>query len=87
MLANETPEPLAQRAGLIRNPVQFTGHSSHFQLIENIRWNKPALSQPPQQPVATVQPFDNAVDRRCDRIQKIETGRIGNKNCRHFVYA
>ena len=85
MLANEAPEPLAQARGPDPQPCPVHRASLAPSALENIRWNKPALSQPPQQPVAIRPASRQRVDRRRDRIQKIETGRIGNENCRRFV--
>src|ERR1700682_4930070 len=58
MLSNEASEPLAQRASLICNFVQFTRHCSRLQHIQCIRWNKLGLSQPLQEAIAAVEPLN-----------------------------
>jgi hypothetical protein len=82
MLADEAPEPLAQRASLFRNLVQFTGPGPRSQHIQGIGWNKPRLSQPFQEAVAAAKPVDRDIDRCRDRVHEIETGRVGNEDGR-----
>src|SRR5262245_36730662 len=72
MPANEASEPFAQISSLTSNFVQFTWHRSRLQRIKCIRWNKLGLSQPPQEPIAAVEPVDRRFDRRRDGVQKIE---------------
>ena len=85
-LANKSSEPLAQGARLLRNLVQLTRHRSRLQLIEDVRRNKLGLSQPPQEPIAAVEPIDGSIDRRRDGVQKIKAERVGDKNCRRSVF-
>jgi hypothetical protein len=82
MLSNEASEPLAQRASLICNLVQFTWHRSRLQRIQCIRWNKLGLSQPLQEAIAAVEPVNRCIDWCRDGVQEIEAERVGNKNCR-----
>jgi len=85
MFANEASEPLAQSTSLIRNLVQFTWHRARLQLVECMRRNNLGLSQPLQQAIAAVEPVDRRVDRCRDGVQKVQTERVGDKNCRWSV--
>ena len=82
MLSNEASEPLAQRASLICNFVQFTRHRSRLQHVQCIPWNKLRLSQPLQEAIAAVEPVNRCIDRCRDGIQEIEAERVGNENGR-----
>src|SRR5215469_4413941 len=81
MLVDKSSEPLAQSTSLIGNLVQLTRHCTCLQLIQCVRRHKFSLSQPPQKPVTAVEPVDRSIDRCSDGVQKIETERVGDKNC------
>src|SRR2546430_17467325 len=85
MLANEASEPPAQGTSLVRNPVQFPWHRSCLQLIQCICWNKLGLSEPPQEAITTVQPFNGRIDRCRDGVQEIEADRVGDANRRRAM--
>src|SRR5215475_11061374 len=75
VLLDKASEPLAQITSLVGHLVQFTWHCSRPQSVQCICRNKLGLSQPPQKTISGVEPVDRSVDRRRDRIQKIEAER------------
>src|SRR5580704_16125781 len=86
MLADKFSEPLAQRAGLIRNLVQLSGCRAGLQPVQRIRRHKLGLSQPPQKSLAVFEPVDRSIERRRNRIEEIEAKRVADKNCWRFGF-
>ena len=80
MLAHKTPEPLAQAPGLIRHLVEFARKRARANALECIGRQQLRLLQPAQQSLAVIDPVDRGFDRRRDRIQEIQSGRVADKN-------
>ena len=72
MLADEAPEPLTQGASLSSDVVEFPGRRSRLELIQRVRRNKLSLSQPLQEPIATVEPLNGRIDGCRERVHEIE---------------
>ena len=80
MLLHKGPEPFAKASRLIRDIVEFAGKRLCPNALERVVRHKLRLLQPIQQAIAVADPVDRRIDRRRDRIQEIQSKRVGDKN-------
>ena len=76
VIADEASEPLAQGPRLVRQLVEFAGEGLRPKCSQSVPRHKPGLVQPVQESIAIGDPVNDGIDRRGDRVQKIQAGRV-----------
>ena len=75
-IADEASEPLALCPRLVRQLVEFARTSLRPKRSQNVVLrHQPGLVQPVQESIAIVDPVNDGIDRRGDRVQEIQAGR------------
>ena len=77
--ANEASEPFPQVARLGGDIIQFARCRPGSQIFQSPERHEAGLFQPGQEAVAVLDPVDRRIDGRSDRVQEIETERIGEE--------
>ena len=80
MRPDETPEPFAQGPRLIRDLVQFARHGPRLDRVQRIGGNQLGLRQPIEKPLAVLDPVDRRINRRRNRVEKVEAKGIRNED-------
>ena len=78
-LPNEPSEPLAKASRLRRDVVELPRHPLCLQRFKRFRGYQLRLLQPRQHAIAVVDPVDLLVHWRGDRVQEIQTERVGDE--------